>query len=92
MRYDPTMYQPLVPGAKAASQVVSVDVVKSLLRPTSNPRFAAECARFIEGCLPGDELVEFCTNVQDWRAGAGRAGFHLVRDGQVIAELIVRMS
>ena len=86
------MYKPLVPQAKAASQVVSLDVVNSLLLNTRNPRFASECARFIEGYLTGDEVVEYCTNIQDWRAGSGRAGFHLIRDGQVVAELIVRMS
>jgi hypothetical protein len=86
------MYQPLIPQAKAASQVVSLDVVKSLLLNTSNPPFASECARFIEGFLTGDEVVEYCTNIQDWRAGSGRAGFHIIRDGQVVADLIVRMS
>ena len=86
------MYQPLIPQAKATSQVVALDVVNSLLLNTRTPRFASECARFIEGFMTGDEVVEYCTSIQDWRAGSGRAGFHIIREGQVVAELIVRMS
>jgi hypothetical protein len=44
--------------------------------------------------LPGDELWEFCNEKEMWDApiGMGVAGVELVRDGTVLASLIVRMN
>jgi hypothetical protein len=44
--------------------------------------------------LPGDELWEFCNEKEMWGGpiGMGLAGVELVRDGTVVASLIVRMN
>jgi hypothetical protein len=39
----------------------------------------------MRGFLPGDDLVEFCTSVQEWRAGSARAEFNVIFNGEVIA-------
>lgn len=43
---------------------------------------------------PGDELWEFCNEKEMWDGpiGMGLAGVELVRDGTVVASLIVRMN
>jgi hypothetical protein len=43
---------------------------------------------------PGDELWEFCNAKDQWDGpiGLGLAGVELVRNGKVIASLIVRMN
>jgi hypothetical protein len=41
---------------------------------------------------PGDELWEFCSAQATWSARMGRAGYELLRDGVVIAEIITSRS
>jgi hypothetical protein len=86
------MRQPFIPSTKAQSRPASIEEVKALMQSTSNPRFAMECERFIALFSLGDEVAEFCASIQDWRTGAGREGFNLLRDGSVVAELLTKMS
>lgn len=40
--------------------------------------------RRVHACLrPGDEIWAFATPPETWKAGAGRAGFAIVRDGEI---------
>jgi hypothetical protein len=41
---------------------------------------------------PGDELWTFASSDQSWRDLAGRAGIALVRDGEIIDQLITMMN
>lgn len=41
---------------------------------------------------PTDELWEFSSSVESWRALAGRRGICLVRDGRIVDSIITMMS
>ncbi len=41
---------------------------------------------------PGDELYEFSTDQESWDALAGRAGIHVVRDGEIVATIITMLN
>ena len=53
-----------------------------------NAQWKALLAQMMEG----DELWEFSTSPESWRALAGSAGIALVRDGQVIVSILTKMS
>lgn len=45
--------------------------------------------RRIHACLhPGDEIWSFATASETWKAGAGRAGFAIVRDGEIVGGVL----
>jgi hypothetical protein len=41
---------------------------------------------------PGDELYWFSTSHDSWRHLAGRSGYALVRNGEIIADIVTRMN
>jgi hypothetical protein len=41
---------------------------------------------------PGDELWEYCTSKRSWNELTGSAGFELIRNGEVIAEIVNKMN
>ena len=41
---------------------------------------------------PGDELYEFSTDQASWDELAGRAGIHVVRDGEIVATIITILN
>jgi hypothetical protein len=41
---------------------------------------------------PGDQLLEYATSADSWAHLAGRAGIKLVRDGEVIADIVTMMN
>jgi len=41
---------------------------------------------------PGDELWEFSSSEESWQHLAGRAGFALVRNGEVVASIVTMMN
>lgn len=47
---------------------------------------------FIKGFLPGDELWKFDSGDNSWVHRAGRSGFALVRDGEVVGVLTEEMN
>ncbi|MCB0022814.1 MAG: hypothetical protein KDD91_07240 [Caldilinea sp.] len=43
----------------------------------------------VHACLrPGDEIWRFATPPETWKAGAGRAGFVIVRDGAIVGGVL----
>ncbi len=45
--------------------------------------------RRAHACLrPGDEIWTFATPPETWKAGAGRAGFAIVRDGAIVGGVL----
>ncbi len=86
------MTEELIPTDRDSSRKVSLDVVGTLLKTTSNPRFAGECQAFVDAFQPGDEVVEFCSAKIAWRQGTGWSGYRLVRSGEVISQLLTRIS
>lgn len=47
---------------------------------------------FVAKVQPGDEIWTFKSPPESWRALAGRAGFAIVRGGQVVADLVTVLS
>lgn len=41
---------------------------------------------------PGDELWEYCTSRASWQALMGSAGYLLMREGEVVAGVTIRMN
>ncbi|HRW50083.1 MAG TPA: hypothetical protein P5333_21350 [Caldilinea sp.] len=45
--------------------------------------------RRVHACLrPGDEIWTFATPPETWKAGAGRAGFAILRDGAIVGGVL----
>ena len=45
--------------------------------------------RRVHACLrPGDEIWTSATPPESWKAGAGRAGFAIVRDGEIVGGVL----
>ncbi len=82
----------LEPSEVDSRQPVSLEEIERLGEGSRTPRFATECRTFVAAYETGDEVVEFCTAMKSWNLGNGRAGYWLIRNGFVEAELIVRMS
>ena len=51
-----------------------------------------EWKQLIAAMRPGDELWEFNSPEDTWKHLAGRAGFAVVRDGNLIASLVTMMN
>jgi len=86
------MSHDLVPARSEATRSVSVDVVRDAMANTSNPKFALECRTFLDACRAGDEVIEFCSALADWRRGQGWSGYRLTRGDEVVLRLIAKMS
>lgn len=41
---------------------------------------------------PGDELWEFCSDKRSWQQMAGRAGYCIVRNGEIVSALCSKMN
>lgn len=48
--------------------------------------------RLLSKMEPGDELWEYCNAPHYWENLAGRQGIALVRNGEIIGELITKMN
>ncbi len=48
--------------------------------------------RFKSQIKPGDKIFAFESSQESWEHLAGRAGYELVRDEEVIASIITRMN
>ncbi len=46
------------------------------------------------GCKrePGDRVLYYCSERKEWDAGMGSEGYALVRNGEVIDELVLKMN
>ena len=86
------MTEELTPTEVETMQIVSIAVVRDLAANASSPRFAAECIAFTEAQRDGDDVVEFCSSLQDWRAGMGYSGYRLIRSGETVRQIIVKLS
>ena len=86
------MLQELIPADRETTRPVPIDVIHALLTNTTTPRFAVSCRGFLDVYRAGDELVEFCSALKDWREGLGWSGYRLMRGGALIDTLIVKMS
>ena len=83
---------PLVPPAATTCPQPSVAIDPAWLeeRATLAQLEFALCddlttLRRVHACLrPGDEIWRFATPPETWKAGAGRAGFAIVRDGEIV--------
>lgn len=40
----------------------------------------------------GDELYEFCSSDESWEFLAGREGIALVRNGEIITDIVTKMN
>ncbi len=47
---------------------------------------------FIELMQPGDELWQFCSPGESWANLAGRAGYAIVRDGEIVHSLVTLLN
>jgi hypothetical protein len=47
---------------------------------------------FIAIMQPGDELWWFCSPETSWKHLAGRAGFAIVRDGEIVARRVMQLN
>jgi hypothetical protein len=52
----------------------------------------ADWERLKASMLPGDEIWGFCSPPDSWQHLAGRAGYALVRDGQVIDCIVTMLN
>ena len=43
-------------------------------------------------CASGDRVLYYCSNREEWDAGMGSEGYVLVRDNEIIDNLVVRMN
>jgi hypothetical protein len=42
--------------------------------------------------LPGDEIYRFCSSPESWEDQYGQEGYQLIRNGEIIADIITKMS
>jgi hypothetical protein len=52
----------------------------------------AEWERLKRAMQPGDELYHFSSSPESWKHLAGRRGIALVRNGEIIADIITSMN
>lgn len=55
-------------------------------------KYREEWKNFYSKFQPGDRLVTFCTDQESWRAMAGRAGFLILRNNQIVAHEVTRLN
>ena len=86
------MLPELIPSDDETTRSVSVDLVRDLMASTRNPRFACKCEGFIDTYREGDDVIEFCSSLRDWRTGLGWSGYRLMRAGVLLDRLVAKMS
>jgi hypothetical protein len=68
----------------------SLEEIESELYP--NERLCAEWREFISQMQLGDQLPRFSSTNEAWRRLAGRAGYAIVREGDVVNAFITMLS
>lgn len=58
----------------------------------SSQRFIETLAEFQRKLLPGDELYHYRSLKEEWDKGMGSEGYAIVRDGEVIADMMLKMN
>lgn len=58
----------------------------------SSPRFVAALAEFRGRMIPGDELYHYESDLEEWNRGMGSEGYAILRDGELLDTLVVRMN
>lgn len=58
----------------------------------TSPRFIEVLAEFRGRLLPGDELYHYNSDREEWDRGMGSEGYALLRDGELLDTLVVRMN
>lgn len=82
----------LLPRSEAQERIANLREFEDYIANSSSERFVASAIEFRNAFIPGDTIVEFCSDKTSWRAGMGLAGFLLRRDGADVARLICRMN
>lgn len=59
---------------------------------SSSPRFIEMLAEFQVQLRPGDELYHYDSDQEEWDRGFGSEGFALLRDGELLDTLVIRMN
>lgn len=74
----------------------TLQVVGASDLPADNGRWVAAfreaLAEFREMLQPGDELYYYCSNQEEWDMGFGSEGYAIVRDGELLDTLLMRMN
>lgn len=63
--------------------------------PASNDfseNFRSRLSDLKSNCAPGDKVFYYCSNREDWDALMGSEGYLLVRNDEVIDEVVRRMN
>lgn len=82
----------IIPRAARQGRKAEVRELDELMTMSPNPRFVEDCRGLLARMLPGDELVEFCTDKHLWGHGEGVAGYSLRRNGTEVVWLCIRMN
>jgi hypothetical protein len=57
-----------------------------------SPQFVERLAEFRRSLLPGDELYHYDSDPPEWDRGMGSEGYAILRDGELLDTLVVRMN
>lgn len=82
----------LLPTSEAQERIANLQEIEDCIANSPSARFVESAIEFRDAFLPGDTVVEFCSDKASWRAGMGEAGFLLRRDGADVARLICKMN
>ncbi len=58
----------------------------------SSERFLATYREFKQRALPTDELFHYDSEQSEWERGFGSEGYALVRDGELVDTLVIKIS
>jgi hypothetical protein len=74
------------------TKVSLVDPAVILELPSYCDRFKMKMKQFKEQIRPSDLIYYYCSEQAQWDAMMGSEGYALVRDGEVIDELLLKMN
>lgn len=74
------------------TSVAEVESKHAVLGERLSPGYLQRWVQLKDTMRENDELWEYSSPLSCWRIGMGRAGYILMRDGDVIFDLLTRMN
>ena len=77
-------------GVRMDLRIASLDELRE--EPSWPERTKQYVQSFKEQVLPSDEIYHYCSHKSEWEKLMGSEGYLLVRDGEIVADLVRCMN